>query len=111
MVKEFISEYGMTILYTVLASIAGFIGLQLKKLYEKCVNEDVKERVVKDCVKAVEQLYKDLSGEEKKAKAIENIVAILDSKGITVAPIEIEILIESALAEFNDAFGKGEEDE
>lgn len=107
---EFIQQYGMTILYTMLTAVAGFIGLQIKRIYEKHVNDDVKKKVVEDCVKAVEQLYNDLSGEEKKQKAIENIVAILTDKGISIAPIEIEVLIEATVSSFNESFKrKGEE--
>lgn len=104
MIGTFIQQYGMTILYTVLTAIAGFIGLQIKNIYEKHSAEEEKKKVVETCVKAVEQLYKDLSGEEKKEKAIENITAMLDAKGITIAPIEIDMLIEATVASFNNSF-------
>ena len=102
-VGMFIQEYGMTILCTILTGIAGFIGAQIKKIYEKHIQDDTKKKVVEDCVKAVEQIYHDLSGEEKKQKAIENIVEMLNEKGISIAPIEIEMLIESVVCSFNYA--------
>lgn len=107
---EFVQQYGMMILSTILTAIAGFIGVQLKRIYEKHVADDVKKKVVEDCVKAVEQLYNDLSGEEKKEKAIENIVAILNEKGISIAPIEIEVLIEATVSTFNESFKHKSED-
>ena len=103
-ISNFISEYGLMILYALLTALAGFIGTQLKKIYENHVNDETKEKVVATCVKAVEQLYHDLNGEEKLAKAKENIVAMLTAKGIEISDLEIDMLIESCVAEFNIAF-------
>ena len=104
--NEFMSQYGTMILYAVLTAIAGFLGTQLKKLYERYITDKTKKDVVKTCVKAVEQLYKDLHGEYKKQKAVESITAMLAEKGITVTDLEMRMLIESAVAEFNKAFEK-----
>lgn len=111
MIATFIQQYGMTILYTALTAIAGFIGLQIKRIYEKHIADEEKKKVVETCVKAVEQLYRDLSGEEKKEKAIENITAILDAKGITIAPIEIEMLLEATVASFNNSFNSNPDEQ
>ncbi len=104
--NEFISQYGTVILYTVLTAIAGFIGTQLKKLYEKYITDKTKKDVVKTCVRAVEQLYKDLHGEEKKQKAVESITAMLSEKGITITELEINLLIEATVSEFNISLSK-----
>ena len=103
-VSEFLSQYGYMILYAALTAIAGFLGAQVKKLYRKCTDDDTKKKVVETCVKAVEQLYQDLSGAEKLEKAKENILAILISKDITISEIEMDMLIESCVAEFNLTF-------
>ena len=100
-ISNFISEYGLMILYALLTALAGFIGSQIKKIYENHVNDETKEKVVATCVKAVEQLYHDLNGEEKLNKAKENIVAMLSTKGIEITEIEIDMLIESCVAELN----------
>ena len=68
-ITNFISEYGLMILYALLTALAGFIGTQIKKIYENHVNDETKQKVVATCVKAVEQLYQDLNGEEKLNKA------------------------------------------
>ena len=68
-IKLFISEYGTTILYAVLTALAGYIGIFAKKLYTKYVNDKTKQAVAKTVVQAVEQIYKDLHGEEKLNKA------------------------------------------
>lgn len=100
-VNAFISEYGLLIIYTLLTAFAGFIGTQIKRLYEKHINTDRKRKVVETCVKAVEQLYYDLDGAEKLEKAKENILAMLSQEGIEITELEMDMLIESVVAEFN----------
>ncbi|MDD6213899.1 MAG: phage holin, LLH family [Firmicutes bacterium] len=105
-IKLFISEYGTTILYAVLTALAGYIGIFAKKLYTKYVNDKTKQAVAKTVVQAVEQIYKDLHGEEKLNKALEAASEMLAEKGITITDLEMRMLIEAALAEFNRAFEK-----
>lgn len=107
--KEFVSAYGTTILYSVLTAIAGYIGIVVKNLYQKYVNDKTKKDVVKTCVSAVEQLYKDLHGEEKYGKAVEAAADMLADKGITITELEIRMLIEAAVSEFNNAFASNDE--
>ena len=101
LINDFLSQYGTMILYAVLTAVAGFLGTQIKKLYERYITDKTKKDVVETCVKAVEQLYKDSHGEDKKNKAIESIVAMLAEKGISITELEIELLIEATVAEFN----------
>ena len=103
-VLDFIQQYGMTILYAALTGIAGFIGLRVKSIYTRITADETKKKVVETCCKAVEQLYHDLDGEQKKQKAIEGIREMLEVKGISIADIEIEMLIESTVAAFNYNF-------
>lgn len=105
-IKLFISEYGTTILYAVLTALAGCIGIVAKRLYTKYVNDKTKQAVAKTVVQAVEQIYKDLHGEEKLNKALEAASEMLAEKGITITDLEMRMLIEAALAEFNRAFEK-----
>ena len=101
LISEFVNEYGMTIIYAVLTAIAGFIAAQVKKLYQEKIDTEVKKKVVETCVKAVEQLYHDVSGAEKLERAKANIVLILQEKGINITELELDMLIESVVAEFN----------
>lgn len=103
-INEFIATYGTTIIYSVLTAIAGYLGVFAKNLFQRYVNDKTKQDVVKTCVKAVEQLYKDLHGEDKFNKAIEAASEMLMSKGVMVTEIELRMLIESAVSEFNNAF-------
>ena len=105
-IKLFISEYGTTILYAILTALAGYIGIVAKRLYTKYVNDMTKQAVAKTVVQAVEQIYTDLHGEEKLNKALEAASEMLAEKGITITDLEMRMLIEAALAEFNRAFEK-----
>ena len=109
-VSEFISEYGTQILYAVITAIAGYVGIVVKNLYQKYINDKTKQDVVKTCVKAVEQIYKDLHGDEKLQKALEAASGMLMNKNINITDIELRLLIESAVAEFNEAFKKTDYD-
>lgn len=104
--QEFISTYGTTILYSILTAIAGYLGIVIKNLYTKYINDKTKQDVAKTVVKAVEQMYKNLHGDEKLQKALEAASDMLLTKGITISDIELRMLIEAAVAEFNDAFNK-----
>ena len=101
---EFINEYGTTIIYTLLTAFAGYIGLWIKSLYTKYINDKTKKDVVATCVKAVEQLYKDLHGEDKYNEVVRSASEMLAVKGISITDLEIKMLIEAAVAEFNNAF-------
>lgn len=102
--QEFINNYGTQILYAILTAIAGYIGVVVKNLYQKYVNDSTKKAVVKTCVQAVEQLYKNLHGEDKYNKVVESVTEMLNEKGITITDIEMKMLIESAVGEFNRVF-------
>lgn len=111
LLKEFISVYGSTILSVILTAIAGYLGILLKRLYQKNIldsDDSTKENIVKTCVKAVEQMYKDLHGAEKLQKALEAVSEMLAAKNITITDTELRMLIESAVGEFNDVFNTKE---
>lgn len=111
MFTEFINEYGTTILYTLLTAFAGYLGLWIKSLYTKYINDKTKKDVVSTCVKAVEQLYKDLHGEDKYNEVVKSASEMLALKGITISELEIKMLIEASVAEFNNAFNKSDRKE
>ena len=80
MILEFINQYGYMILYAALTAIAGFLGAQIKKRIDRVTADEEKRKAVETVVKAVEQLYQELSGTEKLEKAKENIIAMLDMR-------------------------------
>lgn len=107
-VINFLNEYGL--LSAIITGLASALGVLLKKLYDRTIGtyfkDKVKREVAAQVVKYVEQVYKDLHGEEKLAEAIEAAAEMLNEKGITVSELELRVLLESALAELNDAFNK-----
>ena len=106
MVKEFLSQYGMELVSTVVVAIMGFIGICIKNIIKKLSDDKTKEKVRKNVVKAVEQMYADLTGEERYEKAVESISEMLEEKGIAATELEVKMLIESAVKEMNINLGK-----
>ena len=104
-INEFIQTYGTQILLAAFTAITGFVGTQIKKLYEKYITDMKKKQIVKTCVKAVEQVYRDLKGQDKFNKAKEYITAMMNEEGIQISDIELTMLIESTVAELNFNFG------
>jgi hypothetical protein len=100
MFNDFISQYGTTILYSILLALAGTLGKWIGGIYKKYVNNKTKREIAQICVKAVEQLYKNLHGEEKYNKAVEAITEMLAVNGITITEIELKMLIEATCQEF-----------
>ena len=106
MFAEFINQYGMEILYTVIMAIAGYLGIVIKNLCTKYLNDKTKRDVAESAVQFVEQVYKDLHGEEKLNAALTTASEMLAEKGIFVTDLEMRVLLEAAVAKFNDAFNK-----
>ena len=106
---SFINQYGTEILFSVVTAIAGYIGIVAKNLFTKYINDKTKTAVAKTAVQFVEQVYKDLHGEEKLNCALSAASEMLTEKGITTSDLELRYLIEAAVAEFNNAFNKNNE--
>ena len=106
MLENFIENYGAELLCTAITAIAGYIGLVVKKLITTYINDKTKEKVAKTVVQAIEQIYKDLHGEDKLNKGIEYLSQMLNERGISCTELELKLLLEGAVAEFNKAFEK-----
>ena len=102
MVKEFLAQYGMEMVSTIVVAIMGFIGICIKNVIKKISDDKIKEQVCKTVVKAVEQMYSDLTGTEKYEKAVENITDMLTEKGISATELEVQMLIESCVKEMKE---------
>ena len=106
MFAQILSEYGVTILGTILTAVMTYIGLFIKGIYKKRFETREKQAVAEACVQFAEQVYKELNGPEKLDKALEAAEEMLAAKGITITQLELRVLIESAVASFNDAFNR-----
>ena len=69
-------------------------------MIENLYNERVKKEVVEIVCKAVNQVYSNLSGEEKLKKAMYNATKILEEKNIFATELEIRLIIESTVNSF-----------
>lgn len=106
MIVQFINDYGTTIMYAIVTAVFGYLGIVAKNLVTKYFNDKTKQAVAKTAVQFVEQVYKNLHGEEKLNEALKAASQMLAQKGITVSDLELRVLIEAAVAEFNEAFKK-----
>lgn len=97
---EIIQSNLIEIIVAILTAILSYFGTKIKKIYEEKVNDETKRKVVSTVVKAVEQLYKDLKGEEKLEKAKESILEMLNDKGISITELEMNMLIEEVCNSF-----------
>lgn len=97
------------ILLMIFLALAAFLGTQVKNLYKKYVTTEIKQAVCRTVVRTVEQLYKDLHGEEKLKKAMGRASKILAEYGIEISEYELISMIEAAVNEFNNSFHKTEE--
>lgn len=100
-----LNGYAAQILGLLLLALFGFLGVQAKNLFRKYANTEVKQAVVRNTVRYIEQIYVDLHGPEKLHKAMEKASALLEGYGITITEEELIVMIEAAVNEFNNAFG------
>lgn len=105
---NFLNEYGL--LSAIITGLASALGVLLKKVYDKTIGARLKDKVKKEVaaqvVKYVEQVYKELKGEEKLEKALEAGADMLNEKGIIISDLELRVLLEAALADLTNAFNK-----
>lgn len=89
---------------TGLTAIAGYVALRIKTHLDAKDKDNQLKQIIKTSVRAVEQMYKDLHGEEKLNMAIAGASEMLAEKGIEISEFELKWLIESAVGEFNNVF-------
>lgn len=99
--SEFFSVYGLPIIGSVVTAVLGWVGVQIKNLYQRYADTKEKQAVCKTVVNAVQQIYKDLGGEEKLSKAVEAAQEMLNSRGIACTELELRMLLESAVLALN----------
>lgn len=106
MFEYFMFTYGNEIVAMIVTAVFGMIGVAVKELVKKHLNDSTKLAVAKTVVQFVEQCFKDVHGAEKMQIALTRACDLLTEKGIKVSTLEMETLIEAAVAEFNEAFKK-----
>lgn len=106
MVLEIINLYGAEIIGTLLVALAGIFGMIMKRIAERALDTPVKQQLAKIAVQFVEQTYKELHGEAKLNAALMALAGLLAEKKINASEDEMRIMIEAAVAEFNQVFTK-----
>ena len=74
-----------------LTALGGWLGLKLKDL----MNTKIKRDIVRETVNYVEQIGKALGSAEKLLLAKTKALEYVNSKGLKISEVELEILIES----------------
>lgn len=92
-----ILSYLIPALATFIAGWFAVLGNKIKDKYKQVADTKTKQIVVEETVNYVQQLYKELDGNEKLKKAIEQAEIILKEKEIPVSEVELRVLIESAV--------------
>lgn len=106
MLDYFIYAYGNQLALMILCAIFGCFGYAIKRLCTKYINDDTKRSIARTVVQFVEQTWKTIHGPEKMREALKTAEALLKKKGIDFDAEEMEVLIEAAVAEFNEVFKK-----
>ena len=106
MLEYFVYCYGNQIIGLILCMIFGMVGNAARNIYREHVNDDTKRAVARTAAAFVEQVWKNLHGEEKLQQALETAEGLLRKKNIPFDADEMMVLIEAAVAEFNEAFKK-----
>ena len=106
MLTEIVNLYGAQILGTVLLALFGIFGMLAKSMAERFLDTPLKRELAGIAVQFVEQTCKALSGEQKLSAALSALSELLARKKISATEREMRILIEAAVAEFNDVFHK-----
>ena len=104
MFAEIINLYGSQIIGTLLLALAGTVAVAARNLALRYLDTDTKRTLAKTVVQFTEQVCKDLHGEDKLAAAMKTLSELLMQKGIPATETELTVLIEAAVAEFNDVF-------
>ena len=113
MLEYFVYCYGNQIIGLILCVIFGMVGNAVRKSYQKHIADensqielDIKVSIARAAAAFVEQAWKALHGEDKLRQALETAEIMLRKKGIPFDAEEMMVLIEAAVAEFNEAFRK-----
>ena len=91
-------------LLTLITGWFAVLGNKIKAVYQEKVNTEIKKNLVNTTVQFVQQVYKDLDGDAKLQKALEQSTIALNEKGITVSEVELRMLIESAVYGLKSGF-------
>lgn len=88
--------YILSALGAILAYVGAYLGVKVKDL----LDTKQKRFIVEQTVKYVEQVGKALGSDEKLALAKQKSIEWINTKGLSVSEIELDILIEAFVNDF-----------
>lgn len=68
--------------------------------------EQKKVEIIETCIRAVEQMHKDVHGEDKLNACIDGAKQMFATAGIDISDFELEMRIEAILAKLNNVFNE-----
>lgn len=90
----------------IIVTLLGVVAVELKKIFEKYIDDLKKKSTAETCVEGVEQSYPKLTGEEKFETCEQQLCELLEEKGISSTSLERKMLIESAVHRMNEKKAK-----
>lgn len=106
LITEIINTYGVKLVAMIVYIIFGAAAMAVKNMAQKVLNTETKQNLAKTAVQAVEQMYKDIHGEEKLNAAMSLLSDALKEYNIDISTSEMKLLLEAAVGEFNRVFEK-----
>lgn len=107
--REQVVKMVLEFLAAALLALFGWLGIQAKKLYNNLATTEIKRTLCRDTVRYIEQVYKDVHGQEKMNAAMRKASEWLEEYGIAIRETELVTMLEAAVNEFNGNFQKTEE--
>lgn len=103
--EDLIQVVTSTIITGIGAILATSIGVITRKIINYLNDRELSQQtrdIIKTAVRATEQLYKDIHGKEKLAQAKEYALELLESKGIEISDVELNLAIHDVVLALNE---------
>ncbi len=101
MILEEILNQLVPVIISAGVAIISAVGIMIKNAITKAADTDVKKKLVETTVKYIEQVYKDVHGQEKLEIAMQKAEQLFKEKGINIGQTELEMMIEEVVNNIN----------
>ena len=96
-ITNFVTDYGFHIIATAITGILSYIGVNIKNTLKQYYQHKLEKEEAEMVYHEIEELYPNLTKEEKIQKMVTVLGQILKEKKIQVTNLELQILIESTI--------------
>lgn len=97
MLIDFTKEYGLNIVHSIAMGVLSYIAFDIKKIYKKYIIDKTKKEVVKMVCRYINEVYSNVTSEEKLNIALSSTKEILKDKGITISDLELKVLLHNSI--------------